>query len=135
MISGKKLEKLFFERFMPNKSFGYRQANEAEDLEEGTDFFCDGLRFDLTEDFDGKDHINEKFQEEIILPYGIIKLGLRTGNNTCCFVEPVVVLGIIVYSYDTAIKAVDCLSQCWEQISDKAFDLICNFEDYVASAA
>ena len=57
MQSGKKLEEMFFEYFMPDKYFGFRKASEKEDIEEGTDFFCDGLRFDLTEDFRGKDHM------------------------------------------------------------------------------
>jgi len=131
MQSGKKLEEIFFEYFMPDKFYGFRKATEKEDLEEGTDFFCDGLRFDLTEDFGGKDHMVNQFQIELDLPWALVKLGIRTGNNKCCFEEAVVVIGIMAYNYDSAKTAVNQLSHHWEEVSEKAFDLWCDYNDYV----
>ena len=133
MQSGKKLEEMFFEYFMPDKYFGFRKASEKEDIEEGTDFFCDGLRFDLTEDFRGKDHMvqDKQFQIELNLPWAMVSLGIRTGNNKSFFKEAVVVIGVMAYSYDSAKTIVNELSRNWEQVSEKAFDLWCNYNDYV----
>lgn len=132
MQSGKKLEEIFFNYFSPDKFYGFRKATTREDLEEGTDFFCDGLRFDLTEDFNGKDHLmGIEFQIELDLPWALIKLGIRTGNNHGEFAEPVVVIGIMAYSYDSAKSAVHQLSLHWSDISSQAFDLWCNYNDYV----
>lgn len=131
MQSGKKLEEIFFEYFMPEGYYGsgLRKATEKEDIEEGTDFFYNGIRFDITEDFSGKDNMAEGFQAEVDLPWAWIQLGIRTGNRKQQFEEPVVVIGVFAYSYESAKKVVFQLSEHWSEIFEKAFDLWCEYDD------
>ena len=46
MQSGKKLEEIFFDKFMPEAKYGrYHKASEKQDIEEGTDFDKDNLYY------------------------------------------------------------------------------------------
>lgn len=122
MQSGKKFEEIFFDNFMPDQFFGrgFRKATTKEDREEGTDFFCDGMRFDLTEDFSFKWKSHVVCRQEMILPWTIISLGIRMGNSNHEFEEPVIMIGVIAYSYSSAVTAAIDISQCWSAISAEA---------------
>ena len=132
MQSGKFFEEVFLENFASSDySFrSFRKASEKEDREEGTDFFCGGLRFDITEDFCGKDNLTLK--AGIHLPNFWVELGIRTGNQRVTFREPVVVLGIQVPSCTSKKEIVRELSNHWSELFGKSFDLWCAYDDMCA---
>ncbi len=65
------------------------KATNEQDAFEGTDFFLDGIRVDVTFNFSQKDHMETRF---VRYAEGL-KFGVRTGNNKSDFNEIVVVVG------------------------------------------
>ena len=93
---GKELEDNLLDYIKRREGYkkSFREASEREDLFEGTDFFLDDIRFDVTFNPE-KDHVNWS-GEVIDLNFAGLKVqtGVRTANKTCAFEEPVCVIAI-----------------------------------------
>lgn len=110
--------------------------NETMDLEEGTDFFWNRIRTDVTANFSGKDHmIRLPGAYSVSIPYiGEVEVeyGIRTGNSYRMFKMPVLVVGFDMAGqqlsrfHDAVISAI---RNNWGKIMDLGESLFWNFDD------
>lgn len=140
---GEALEQEFRCRFMPYKGYGgsINWSNKDQDTKEGTDFFCEHIRFDLSVDFNiSQEMFDPNHKDNMWYGKGNVAvkvvstgsfdiyIGLRCGNKHSDFKEPVVVLG--GWCDWAHVKAfAQAIVNHWKSIVDAAFDLWCAYDD------
>lgn len=123
-------------KFRDNKTFRIEDTRGTkEDIQNGTDFICGGIRIDLTMNIDNKDNMVFIKETDLDPINGFpIKMGIRKGNNhtrngkTHEFAEPVVVIGLDMPP--TLYELYEDDIEIYVQKHDT--ELICKADDYLA---
>ena len=136
---GLRLESELIEYLCFQYKDGYVSSTDEQDALQGTDGFLWGMPFDLTCNFENKDHM-VRLEERVNLVNGAdVIFGIRTGNSHKEFETPVLVIGISTPSI-TSIGAwwnnlMDAFLQKIDAICDKAQDLYWAYIDRMEEAA
>lgn len=89
------------ETFKNNKTYNIvNYTGTDQDIKEGTDFTCGGIRFDATTNFSEKNNMPWIMDTGLdATPFHNFQLGIRNHNNRKAFPAPVIVLGIDIDPY------------------------------------
>lgn len=116
---GKLFEKMVIDilvsmsKFQDDPFKAVRNSSPIQDKNEGTDLFYQGIRIDITLNFDGKvctKKIGESYERD---SFGSVRFGLRSGNGLKFFSEPVLVIGFDLFSIPVSNKDLDNLAECF----------------------